>query len=133
LSGFEGQLEYNNAPMTIGMVYSYLDSETTQILEESLYSKHAGAVYGIYKFPNELSFGLAHYSNSKLASSSYDRSDITVTKDLVFSKSRMRFQGNLRYMTNMISNYNESTPGTTSSYGYDDSISVYLTLTANFY
>ncbi len=133
LNGFEMQSEYSNSPVIFGVSYSYIDSDTEQAEEETLYARHSGSIYGIYEFARNYHVALGHYSNSELATTSYDRTDLTLTKEIFMeSNSRIILQANVRYSTSTLSHYTESDAGFTSERKYEDDVSLSFTGALHF-
>lgn len=82
----------------MGATYMYLDAEApaldkgippgifNYVPEKSLYARHAGSLYGMYKF-DMATLSIAYYGNSVLGNGAgYDRFDFTATKSLYVTK-----------------------------------------------
>ncbi|MET1256980.1 TonB-dependent receptor plug domain-containing protein [Aliikangiella maris] len=73
LKGYEIQAEYNpNKQWSARLAYGYLDSETEEFFEETLYAKHKGSVNLLYRFDAGTTM-LGYYGSSKLSSVPYRR------------------------------------------------------------
>jgi iron complex outermembrane receptor protein len=60
--------------------YVYLDSDTNNFYERSLYARHTGALYAILYFQNNTHISLAYYGNSAMNGESFDGFEIAAGK-----------------------------------------------------
>lgn len=133
LSGYETQIEYDDGKLALGIVYSHLDSQANNQLEETLYVEHTGALYGIYRFSGNYSLGIGYYGNSTLAGEDYDRSDITVIKDMYFQdRTTLSIQANLRYYDSQMAHFEEASPDLIRTKGYDSKVKFLLAFDLSF-
>ncbi len=85
LSGLEAEFGFKiNSSLALKVGISRLNSDVTNVAEETLYSKYAGFGSAIYKL-NDITLGLTYVSNSKIAGQSFDRIDLSISSKINFN------------------------------------------------
>ncbi len=112
--------------------YAYLESDTDNFYEKSLYSKHTGALYSIFYFPNDVHISLAYYGNSEINGESFDGYELGGGKTFRFGNgSALNLSAKAVYYPDKV---NEFTVNETFNVQnvYNKSTSTYLTVRYTF-
>lgn len=89
LNGIEFELDYKTNGGNLGELlerknihvnYAYLETDTNNFYERSLYARHTGAIYSIFSFRNDLQMSLAYYGNSEINGESFDGFELGAAK-----------------------------------------------------
>ncbi|MEJ2742717.1 MAG: TonB-dependent receptor plug domain-containing protein [Gammaproteobacteria bacterium] len=80
--GIEIELFRRRNWLMYGLSYAYLDSDTEDFYERSLYSRHLGSVYVAANLSNKKSVNFAFYGASGPSGFSYDRYDVGFKKSI---------------------------------------------------
>ena len=77
--------------------YAYLDSDTNNFFERSLYARHTGAFYSLFYLPNDVHLSLAYYGNSAINGENNDGFEIGAGKAIALGKGHLEFAGKAVY------------------------------------
>jgi len=107
LTGMEFEFRRNQGFLKYGAVYAYIDNETNQQWEKTLYYRHTGSIYGVVVLYPSITLGLAYYGNSGGSTISYNRYDLTLTyeKDSLKQDSSIFVQFNIRHYPKEVESY----------------------------
>jgi hypothetical protein len=141
LKGIEFEVDYNVQggflpdffnSIKLHANYAYLESDTNNFYERSLYARHTGALYSLFYFPNNIHISLAYYGNSKMNGESFDGYELGGEKKFRFGDGRaLNLSAKAVYHPDKI---NEFTVNETFNVqnNYDKTTSLYLTARYTF-
>ncbi|MFA0809450.1 TonB-dependent receptor plug domain-containing protein [Microbulbifer epialgicus] len=127
-----GYLPYFLDSMKIHANYAYLETDTNNFYERSLYARHTGALYSIFYFPNNMHVSLAYYGNSEVNGEPFDGYEIGAGKTFMFNGgSDLSISGKIIYHPDEVNEFTVSETFNVQN-NYDDATSLYLTARYSF-
>ena len=83
--------------MKVHANYAYLESDTNNFFELSLYARHTGAIYTVLNFSNDYYMSLAYYGNSSINNENFDGFEFGAGKVFKFSGSELELSAKAVY------------------------------------
>jgi hypothetical protein len=111
--------------------YAYLDSDTNNFYERSLYAKHTGALYAIFYFLDKKNISLAYYGNSAMNGESFDGFEIGAGKTLKIGGNSLTLNAKAIYYPDKNNKFTVNETFNVQN-NYTKSTSIYLTAQYGF-
>lgn len=112
--------------------YAYLESNTNNFYEKSLYARHTGALYSIFYFPGDIHMSLAYYGNSEINGESFDGYEVGGGKTFRFGGGgALNLSAKAVYYPDKVNEFTVSETFNVQN-NYDKSTSLYLTARYTF-
>lgn len=117
LTGVEFEIDYTVnggylpsflTKMKLHANYAYLDSDTNNFFERSLYARHTGAVYSLFYFPNDIHMSLAYYGNSPINGENFDGFEFGGGKSYNLGGGRLEIDAKAIYTPDKINEFTVS-------------------------
>lgn len=117
LTGFEFEVDYTVRggflpdaikQMKLHANYAYLDSDTNNFFELSLYARHNGALYTILNFNRDYYMSLAYYGNSAINGESFDGFELGAGKLFKFGGSELELSAKAVYWPDKVNEFTVS-------------------------
>lgn len=140
LSGIEFELDYTISggylpkpikQMKIHANYAYLDSDTNNFFELSLYARHTGAIYTILNFSNDYYMSLAYYGNSAINNENFDGFEFGAGKVFNLSGSELELSAKVIYSPDKNNEFTVSETFNVQNIN-DETINSFVTVRYNF-
>lgn len=135
LKGVEFQVDYNvrggylpefMTRMKLHANYAYLESDTNNFFERSLYARHIGALYSIFYFPRDIHMSLAYYGNSEINGESFDGYELGGGKTFRVGGGALNISAKAVYYPDKVNEFTVSEAFNVQN-NYDETTSLYLT------
>jgi iron complex outermembrane receptor protein len=117
LKGVEFEVNFTNRggyfkkilkQMKIHANYSYLETDTNNFFERSLYARHMGALYSIFNFKNDLQMSIAYYGNSEINGESFDGFELGGSKLFRFGEGMLKLSAKAVYYPDRVNEFTVS-------------------------
>ncbi|MFT7224292.1 MAG: iron complex outermembrane receptor protein [Cellvibrionaceae bacterium] len=77
--------------------YTYLDHETENSIDLSLFPRHSGSLYSIFSFKNNWFSSLSYYGNSAIGEESFEAYELGLGKDIKLNPGSLTISGKFIY------------------------------------
>jgi iron complex outermembrane receptor protein len=114
LKGIEFEIDYTNRmgyfeeylkQIKLHANYAYLETDTNNFYESSLYARHTGALYSLFHFKNDLYMTLAYYGNSEINGESFDGYELGGGKIFRLGEDRLKLSAKAVYCPDKVNEF----------------------------